>query len=164
MASNSTCYAVHIGNFVDEIGVVLTKSKLHIKLNFALLSGLALDNASFGILFEMCLCLGFRIVIFAADNGNVGCAVRFSVYENQQDNADNDASYDRQRYQSRSEDNSRIDGSAEERNIQRFLDSRAETDDRQRTDHTERKHHIARYRQNNDGGYHSQRHQSNAEA
>ena len=90
--------------------------------------------------------------------------VRLLIDEYQQDQTDAHAADDGKGDHACGKNNACTDCPEQECNIQRIFDSGTETNDGERTDHTERQNHIGSYGENDDGCNHGQGNQRSTEA
>ena len=156
--------ALHLGECVDKIRVVVLQADFQIQLDRSLYGAFALDDAPLQPFFQKGRRTFFGGGIRAGKDEDVGIAMGFPVDEREQDHPDEHAADDRQRNHSGGQHDAVGDGPEQEGDIQRLLDGRAEADDGEGADHAQGEDHVGRDCKNHDGGDHGEGHQGRAEA
>ena len=136
------------------IGVIIFEANFHVQFDHAFLRGLGFDYATGGFFFKELFYLRFCVVIFTVNHNHIRVAVSFFVDKNEKNDTDHDAADHSKRNHSCGKNDADCDGPKEERDIKRFFDRGAETNDGKRADHAEREHDVRRYGEDHSGGDH----------
>ena len=154
---------LNTGQWCNKIGVVLFESYFQIQLHLSGRCSLALNHTALYIGLNEFLRFVFALLIGAFQYQDLWMYMRLLIDEYQQDHANDHTADYRQRNHTGSQNDAYGNRPEQERNIQGFFNSSAETDDGQGTHHTKGQHHIGGHRQNNYGGNHGQRDEGYAE-